>query len=355
MRPTDTYSPASGTYLDGLALREREDDNVDSFADGDAYFLEDLLDLARDRSAYTLDGVSPTAFLESDEDALVWGLSLLCESPLMRAMAYDARFEDWALEVDDIDSDMPITDHQMRIVIIPRGTPSLSALNRNASARSEFLMQLACALRLIWQAMNGAVMRTSLSADDQIFLARLLYCDLDCVMTRMAWELKDTDHAALWRHLISAQGGDLALFASSLWEEDDEAANLPAHFAEMFLFWMHDNQLLGQIDCRTLDQMDERLEKSAESVCGYDLLEPSDVMAASRLPGDISYLAPLARTVLYSEALRHIPDPLNEAHLAQLMEDVGIEAGLNRQSPLVFQDEDLAAKIFPKRLLDTQV
>jgi len=93
---------SSGNVFDNDFLFDDRYDDIgvegDVFEDGDAYALEDLLHLVQQQSANEGDGaedvLTSTPFL-TDEDALIWGLSVLCGSSLGRAMAFDARFEDW--------------------------------------------------------------------------------------------------------------------------------------------------------------------------------------------------------------------------------------------------------------------
>ncbi len=344
--------PFDETFL----FDDRYDDDIgntdDVFEDGDAYALEDLLRLVQaqqqdsDTDLNPDDSLAGTSFL-TDEDALIWGLSILCQSALGRAIAFDARFEDWALEVDDIADGHPIIDPQLRILIVPRGTPSIAVLSKTHSDRLQFLTNLARGLRMIWQDMNGVRTRNDLTADDQIFFERLRRADMDVVTLRMMWDLRDIGFSTVWRHAIASSLGDVAMAAGHIWDEDGVAHGL----AQTFLTWMGCDHLLAECDNRTLDDMDSRLQRSVNDVCGLSMLTGDDVLDISRLPEPDggSYLAPLARTLCYSTEFRHIPDPVNEAHLRQILEECS-----EIMSPsLVFRDSELERKIFPDRIIDT--
>lgn len=330
-------------YDDGFG-----DDGV-LFEDGDAYALEDLLRLVQQQQQDTEDIngddlLSATPFA-TDEDALIWGLSVLCQSPLGRAIAFDARFEDWALEVDDIEDGHPIIDPQLRILILPRGTPSSATLSKSYHDRLQFLTNLARGLRMIWQDMNGVRTRNDLTADDQIFFERLRRADMDVMTLRMMWDLREIGFAALWRNLIAGNLGDVALAASHFWLNESFPAGLP----QTFLTWMGCDHLLAECDNRTLDEMDARLQRSVNDVCGLSMLTGDDLLSLSRLPEGGAYLSPLARTLCYSTEFRRIPDPVNEAHLRQILEECS-----EIMSPsLVFRDSELERKIFPDRIIDT--
>lgn len=321
----------------------------DLFEDGDAYALEDLLRLVKQQQSEDDDKtpdqvLSSTAFC-SDEDTLIWGLSILCKSSIGRAIAFDARFEDWALEVDDIEDGYPIIDAQLRILILPRGTPSVSALSKSYYDRVQFLLNLGRGLRMIWQEMNGVRTRIDLTADDQIFFERLRSADMDIMALRMIWDLRLEGYAALWRNMIAGHLGDVAVAANGFWEQEE----FPSGLAHTFLTWMGCDHLLAECDNRSLDEMDARLQRSVNDVCGISMLTGNDILNLGRLPEGGSYLAPLARTLCYSAEFRHIPDPVNDAHLRQILE----ECSEIIRPPLMFHDTELERKIFPDRIIDT--
>lgn len=321
----------------------------DLFEDGDAYALEDLLQLVKQRQnendSETPDTILSSTHFSCDEDALIWGLSILCASPLGRSIAFDARFEDWSLEVDDIIDGHPIVDSQLRILILPRGTPSAVTLSKSIHDRYQFLIGLARGLRMIWQDMNNVRTRNDLTADDQIFFERLRRADMDIIAMRMIWDLRQDGYGSLWRHMIAGSSGEVAMAANDFWEDDE----FPAGLAQTFLTWMGCDHLLAECDNRTLDDMDARLQKSVNDVCGIAMLNGDDVLNLSRLPEGCSYLAPLARTLCYSTEFRHIPDPVNDAHLRQILE----ECSEIIAPSLIFRDSELERKIFPNRIIDT--
>lgn len=332
---------------------DRFDDDGDDFSlfeDGDAYALEDLLRLAQSHDDLTPTGATTDDMLlatpfSTDEDALIWGLSILCQSTLGRSIAFDARFDDWSLEVDDIVDGHPLIDSQLRILIIPRGTPSVAQLARSYHDRLQFLTNLARGLRMIWQDMHAVRTRTDLTADDQMFFERLRRADMDVITLHMMWELRDIGFSGLWRAMIAGSLGDVAMAAGDFWSND----TFPAGLAQTFLIWLGCDHLLAECDNRTLDDMDMRLQRSVNDVCGISVLTADDILNLSRLPEGLSYLAPMARTLCYSSEFRTIPDPVNESHLRQIME----ECSEVMAPSLVFRDSELARKIFPDRIIDT--
>lgn len=336
-------------------LTEKEDDLLaELYDEGEAVALEDLLHLVQEYSEFQPSdlrghsGESRTSHFVCDEDALVWGLSVLCETRLGRDLAFDARFEDWSIEVDDIDSGVHIIDPQLRILILPRFSASPSSLSYSQADRALFVMELARGLRGIWHDMTGVRDNADLSADDQILWNRLRQADHDLCALRMAWELREQGMGGLWRQIIASPLGDFAIIAGEVWqmdieENEDEALPLYA-FPHLVLEWLKDRALVNLTDSRTLDMMDVRLQRSSADVCGPAHIHPNEIMKISVLPADGAYLAPVARTILYSPEFRNIPDPVNEAYLRQILEDCDV----SRAHPLVFSDSELQKKIFPE-------
>ncbi|MDY0029823.1 MAG: hypothetical protein RBR86_07770 [Pseudobdellovibrionaceae bacterium] len=338
-------------YPDEFLLEKGDDFSTDLFEEGEAVSLEDLLHLVQEASE---DGSLDIrkAHFECDEDALVWGLSVLCETRLGRDLAFDARFEDWSIEVDDIEDGAHIINTQLRILILPRCAPSPQTLSRSQSDRCTFLLEFARGLRGIWHDMTDARITADITIDDQILWARLRQADLDMCALRMAWEIRQAGMAGLWRQIIASPLGDMAVVAGEIWggeEQEDarEAADLMLYgFSHLILEWLKDATLVNGVDAQTLDALDVRLQRSINDVCGPVQLTARDILNLSTIPGEGAYLAPLARTILFAPSFRDVLDPVNEAYLRQILE----ECELNRSSPLVFSDSELEKKFFPHKL-----
>ncbi|MDD3020329.1 MAG: hypothetical protein PHX61_05020 [Alphaproteobacteria bacterium] len=337
-------------YPDDFLIEREDDFSTDLYEEGEAVALEDLLHLVQESVEYSKPDLRPAHFA-TDEDALVWGLSVLCETKLGRDLAYDARFEDWSIEVDDIEQASHIIDPQLRILILPRFSVSPATLARSQNDRASFLMELARGLRGVWHDMTGVRDDADLTADDQILWERLRAADHDLCAVRMAWDLREQGMGGLWRQIIASHLGDLAVMAGELWATEDQneqsEKNLPLYgFSHLVLEWLRDASLVNATDGQTLDAMDLRLQRNVREVCGPEQISAVELMTLSTLPSDGSYLAPVARTVMYAAEFREIPDGVNEAYLRQILED----CELTRISPLVFSDSELEKKFFPDRV-----
>lgn len=339
-------------YPETLLRDDRDDDySFDLYDENESVSLEDLLHLVQEQNETDDELEMRTANFSSDGEALVWSLSVICETKLGRDMAFDARFEDWSIEVDDIEDGHHIINPQLRILILPRFAPSALALARSQNDRTKFLLEMARGLRSIWHDMTGVRENAELTVDDQILWERLRRMDQDLCALKMAWDLREQGMGGIWRHIIASSLGDVAILASEIWEDFGGTSDVPEldTFARLAPEWLSDATLLGEVDSYTCDILDARMQKSLREVCGVQQLTPKDLYTLSVLPGDSSYLAPVARTILYAPEFRSVPDPVNEAHIRQILE----ECEVLRSSPLVFSDSELEKKIFPFRQLDT--
>ena len=323
----------------------------DDFFDCDMpeeYSLTDLLQQVR---ALSQDAEQLPFTFATDEDVLVWALALLCDSPLGRTLASDARFEDWSIELDEVEDGRHIADLQMRVLILPRFMPSAVALGRSQYFRNMFLAEFCRGLRGIWNLSLGVRDPRDLTINDQVVWNRLVQADHDLLLLSMAWELREADYPDLWRHLIGSDLGELAIAWSALLERQPPLS-FPQMLMRLFPRWMECDTLLNAVDHRTLEHLDHFLQSPGSGrPCGSRRLEGSDLLKLSALPEEVMYLKPFITMLLDNDDAARMPDPINEAHLLHLLQDLTamrtVHAG--------FRDADLARKIFPDLPLETSL
>jgi hypothetical protein len=338
----------------GLAgIHDDNDSDLDFPADYDgaegAVFLEDLLQLIECEDEFGEEEpevYSSYSRFANDEDILLWGLSALCNSQLGRILAFDARHDDWALEVDDIETGRPIIDPQLRILILPRTAPSAAALSRSPDAKGEFLVNLVRGLRMIWHE-NTDVPHTAfdLEANDRIKWERLRAADFDLMTLLVAWEASQAGAGEFWRYLIgSSEFGDLAVPLARVAGRNPEIVENRSILTPLAMRWLSDPARLQDIDHRTIDGMDRILKAGpAERPFGARRLTEDDLLNLSLLPEEICYLESAAALILEDPHYTRIPDPINEAFLVQVLQ----EATTTRIHQVAFHDQGLARKIFP--------
>lgn len=349
------FSGDSTSWDEDMFLMEGED----LYEEGDAYALEDLLQLAEEdagifeetgESAFTL----PRRFV-TDEDILIWALGLLTESAVARALIAEARIEDWSLEVDEIESGNCVLDPQLRILILPRFSPSAQAFSRSLDAPALFLSEMVRGLRLVWQSMVGVESAETLVPEDRILWERLRRGDQDILLLAAAWELEQAGFSTLWHSLIAADLGDLCGAFRAIVDRYPDMMEDGSLLTHLMLRWMEEEGRLEELDHQTLDRMDATLRQRGCSRSGaLRTLKAEDILRLSRLPTpettEKCYLSSIARTLLCDPFFRRMPDPLNEAHLLQILED-----SLPGLPNLEFRDAALARKIFPDHIVNTVV
>lgn len=312
------------------------------------YPLTDLLQQVRSLANEPDD--LPYSFA-TDEDVLIWALATICDSPLGRTFAFDARFEDWSIELDEVEDGRHIADAQLRVLIMPRFMPSAVALGRSPYFRNLFLAELCRGLRGIWNLSLNVPDTRALTITDQVLWQRLMQADHDLLLLGIAWELREGDHPELLRHLIGSDLGDLAIAWSALLERQP-----PLTFTQILMRmlprWLEAELLLNAVDHRTLEHLDHYLQSPGSGrPFGSRRLEATDLLRLSALPDESMYLKPFIATLLGERDAARMPDPINQAHLQHLLADLTamrtVQAG--------FRDADLARKIFPDLPFETAI
>lgn len=320
-------------------LQFLRDDDITDLNEPEAYGLEDLLYQVR---ALTHDAETLPFSFANDEDVLIWALAILCESPLARSFAFDARFEDWAIELDDCEDGHFIAEPQIRTLILPRCAPSAVALGRSPYMRQLFLLEFCRGLRAIWHLDSGVPSSHNLTIKDQIVWNRLVRADLDVMSLTVAWDLREADLPDLWRHLIGSDLGDLAISYAATLERHPQGLDLPVLLRQVYLQWLAADLLLEPVDHRTLERLDRGLTH-ASRVYGTRRIQASEILRLTAMAEDKSYLEGLATHLLADPELARMPDQVNAAHLAHLQEDLTAI----RITQAGFRDQDLARRIFP--------
>lgn len=324
------------------------DDDYFDCDEPELYNLTDLLLQVRELDAQPEE--LPSVFA-CDEDVLVWALATICDSALGRSFACDARFEDWSIEFDDIEDGRHIADPQLRILIMPRFLPSAAALGRSPYMRHQFLAELCRGLRGIWNVSLGLRDPRDLTINDQVVWNRLQQADHDLLLLAMAWEMREADQPDLWRHLIGSDLGDIAIAWTGLMERQP-TPDLSLLLTRIFPRWMECELVLNAVDHRTLEQLDHLLQTPGSGrPCGSRRLVASDLLRLSALPDEAMYLRPFTEMLLGDSGAAHMPDPINEAHLLHLLQDLTVM----RRVHAGFRDADLARRIFPDLPVETSV
>lgn len=312
------------------------------FSKPNGYAIQDLLHQIR------MNDDSNNGFL-TDGDILRWGLSHLCETPLGRSLAHDARFDGWMIVIEDGDewSEKAQADSELKCLYLSRYSESVTTFSRTQSSQMQFLFQLLKGLRLIWQDNLEFKKAEHLNPEDTLCYSRVIEADGDLCAILVAYQLRETGDHDLWRYVLSS---DLSVIAVTLCECLDFDASMDGVLEALgFVFqdWFADDARLSRIDHESLSDLDNRMGRNEASTS----LEFEDVLQISMMPEGFSYLEYSAADILTDAYYSRIPDQTNRAHLQQIL----TESQVNMISDIGFRDTELARKIFPMSTFETVV
>lgn len=175
-------------------------------------------------------------------------------------------------------------------------------------------------------------------------MERVRAADCDVVSVLVGWELRGAGHGDLWRHLIGAGNGDMAMIYAGHLERDPSSGYNGYALAATFRQWFRDKERVNACDHDTLEYMDDVLG------CGVDQdpfgrKKPSrmNIEVLSCLPDKTAYLQGMGGEILSDPLYCGMDDPINQSHLFHILYD--LEAIVVRDVP--FRDAGLAKKIFP--------
>ncbi|PZP56064.1 MAG: hypothetical protein DI586_04905, partial [Micavibrio aeruginosavorus] len=299
------------------------------FSKPGGYLINELLEQLR------LDHNTDGSFL-TDGDILRWGISRLCEAPMGRSLAHDARFDDWMIMVEDGDSETRLLiDTDIKCLFLPRYADSITEFTKSQPSQMEFLFQLAKGLRLIWQ--HGATQQkaNNLDAKDFVLLNRMIEADSDLSSILVAYQLREKGDHDFWRYILSAELSKVAVTLCECLDFDPSMDGMLDAMGFVFQDWFADEARLSRIDHDSLSELDEREEEP-----GTENLQFDDLIQVSMLPDGFSYLEYAAADILSDAYYTRIPDATNEAHLKQII----AETQVAMLEDIGFRDQELARK-----------
>ncbi len=285
------------------------------------------------------------ASILTDGDILRWGLARICETQLGRALAHDARFDDWMVVVEN-DEGKPFVDTDVKCLFLPRCADSIQGFTRSQSHQMEFLFQFAKSLRLIWQYGMENQKTHPLEPKDFLLYNRLTEADGDLCAILIAYQLREKGDHDLWRHILSADLSSIAVTLCECLDFDPSMDGLLDAMGFVFQDWFADDSRLSHIDHISLSELDDKQNENGSKNLQFDTL-----IQLSMLPEGFSYLEYAATEILSDEYYTRIPDATNLAHLNQIIAESQIEM----LDDIGFRDQELARKFFPHSTFETIV
>ena len=287
---------------------------------------------------------------------LGWAADLLAHSPAAGRLLDEAANNGWSIGLADLGSGGFFLDTHGRYVLLDHFSMRPDMLGRSIYFRNALLSTFIRALRDIWHErrfdnpLAGGVAPLA-RPDTILMLERIRAADCDTVTIQAGWELRGAGCSDVWRHLLGAEEGDMALIFSRYLERDPGALFDGSALACTFRQWYADAMRVDACDHQTLERLDALLAGENRPVVPALCMEkppaeeltPVQVEARSLLPDGVRYLAGLGRTVLADPVFAGLGDPVNRTHMAQIVYDMEVTMVGN----VPFRDNDLAKKIFP--------
>lgn len=278
------------------------------------------------------------------DDVLRLSIDILERSPSARQMLDEVCAKDWAVSFEDLRGSEYCVDVESKLLILDHNGLDPSSLGGSSYFRNVTLVTLVKAMRDIWQEKRHGGFDTHYSPDHILVMERLRAADLDVLAVLCAWELRSENYADLWRHLIGAEIGDMAMMYSGYLERDPSSAYNGQALRAVFKQWFREAGRLKSCDHDALEYMDEVLAISEETnPFGKRRPGKMNVEMLSCLPDRSAYLQGHGAETLADPLYSSVDNPINQTHLMHIMYD--LEAVVVED--VAFRDADLARKIFP--------
>ena len=282
--------------------------------------------------------------LNDKHAVLLWAVSQLSVSPTARSMIDEAQKGGWSIALQTLDGPDFHLDVPEKLIVLNNHSLPLDALVRSEFFKNTLLISFVRALRDVWQEKRHGAFDERYGAEDVLMLERVRAADLDVVAVLTAWELRGEGRGGLWRHLIGAEDGDIAMRFSGYLERDPSALFNGKALAEAFIQWFRDDRRVDACDHEALNYLDMVVcECEGGAAFGQEKLTPVGVEVLSCLPDKTAYLRNQGSEILSNPLYIGLGDTINQAHFAQIIYDLRV----TRVQNVPFRDSGLANKIFP--------
>jgi hypothetical protein len=275
-----------------------------------------------------------------DKDVLEWLFSVAEESPSARLLLKSAQEQGWNISLEDMGEGALRIDLQARGISLNHYGFKPHALGQSLHFRNAVLYSFLKALRHVWHQTRAGLLHEK-RPEAVLMLGRAKAADSETIAILCGWELRAAGHHDLWRHILGSDEGDMAMIFTRALEKNPAGFYDGSVLAQTFCQWYGDDTRLAAADHETLEWMDGRLKASlfgkpfgAEGLKGRDI---------EGLCGQASYLKGMGETVVSDPYFAALKDPVNEAHLFQII----CESQIFLVEGVPFRDRKLARMIFP--------
>jgi hypothetical protein len=274
---------------------------------------------------------------------------ILEHSPAACALMDKAAMHDWAVTLSDLEDaqDYHIDMPERKIII------NMDGLSHEAIARSPYfqtyiLSALVRSLRDAEQETYFHGFDANHTPEDILFFMRARYADLAVMNILIAWELRAQGDNALWRHVVGAEDGDIALrFIAAL---EKEGTHRNDALRKAFDQWYKNTERVDAADHDALNIMDmiiaeEREDTGTLNPFGARKMDADVLIKLSCLYDKTAYLCTNTADILRDPFYAGLSDEVNQTHFMQMTRDI-MSITINN---VPFRSESLARRMFPNR------
>ncbi len=330
---------ASGLNCDVFDLTLEPQFTDDSIARG----VCSLTGLLNDARFGQLEDESKISF-QSEYDALLWCARMINESPTARSLAHEIESDGWSIGLTDLKNEGFFIDNDDRLILLDHFALAPMALGRSAFFRNVLLTTFIRALRDVWHEKRLGDYDRDYAPEQILMVERVRAADCDTVTILCGWELRAAGYSEIWRHLLGAEEGDMAIVFSRFLERDPGALFNGAALAYAFRQWYADTARVDGIDHDTLEALDAIIDGADDPhPFGNNALRARFIEELSTLPDGTCYLGGLGDGILRDPFYAGLHDSINQTHLFQMMYDMEVVMVNN----VPFRDPRLARMIFP--------
>lgn len=283
----------------------------------------------------------------TDEDLLFWALDTVAHSPTGLALIRRAVKHGWFIGLSDLGSGGFHLDIPEKALLLDHYGYEARSMVSCMQARNDFLLTLIRGLRDIWQEERFGAIEREYRPEAVLMLERVRAADGDTVAVSISYELRTTGLPELWRHVLSSEDGDMAMALTHVAEQNSKALLDGSALATVFRQWFFNTARVNGTDHDTLEALDMVVEWAREERAnrpfGQKVLNADIVEKFSCMPNGRGYLSSMGHQVCINPDFATLNDPINEAHLFQIIHDMQVTVVDN----VPFRDEGLARKIFP--------
>jgi hypothetical protein len=285
----------------------------------------------------------PHAF-EEDYDVLCWAAALLSESPLAMAHLTAAQEAGWNICLSDLGTGGFHLDVSAKIIELDHFGLEAPSLGRSAFFRNALICVLGKALRDIWHEERWGAFENDFKPEAVMMLERARAADADSISILIGWELRGAGYSDVWRHILGSEESDMAQVLTNILDRYPTAVYNGMAMAHVFRQWYADTGRVDALDHSSLEHMDFALRDSTndDDKFGNKNASPMEFEILSTLPDGTVYLSELGDTVSRDPFFSGLHDPINQAHLFQIVYD----SKVTYVDGIPFRDEKLARRFF---------